>query len=206
MYIPKDNQFDDFEQQIEFIKRFSFGTIITSVNNVPIATHLPFIVENINGKLSIISHFAKANDHWKHIVGQDSLIIFTEPHAYISPKHYEKTESVPTWNYMAIHVYGGANLITDDVSLFNLLEKSINFYEKDYKKQWDSLSKKFKTNMVRGIVGFEFKVKEIQAKKKLSQNKSISEKENIISNLKGSTSRHDQLVAEYMIKLQKILF
>lgn len=200
MYIPKSNILADRNEAIDFIKRFSFGTIVTSKDNVPTATHLPFLVELINEKIVLTSHFAKANEQWKDIEGNKALIIFSEPHAYISPTNYEKKLNVPTWNYIAVHGYGTGKLIMDFDKVIEVLEKTITNYEESYKTQWDSLPINYKERMSKGIIAFEIEVDDLQAKKKLSQNKTEMEQQNIINSLSKSHNTHERLIADYMEK------
>jgi transcriptional regulator len=80
----------DKNEILNFMRQYSFATIITHQGDKPIATHLPFMVTERDGKIVLHSHFAKANDHGQIIEGNISLIIFNEPHAYISPSNYEK--------------------------------------------------------------------------------------------------------------------
>lgn len=91
MYIPRINLETDREKIVAFMKKFSFATIITAKGNLPIATHLPFLVTIRDDNVILTSHFAKANEHWTDIENNKVLVIFNEPHAYISPKNYEKT-------------------------------------------------------------------------------------------------------------------
>ncbi len=201
MYIPNTNLLTDSAEIIDFIKRFSFGTIITSINNIPTATHLPFLVEIRNDKVVLISHFAKANDQWRNIYDNLNLVIFQEPHAYISPSHYEKTLNVPTWNYIAVHAYGKGQLVTEQERVMKILEKTILKYEEAYQKQWESLPEDYKFKMANGIVAFEIEVTDLQAKQKLSQNKTAEEQANIINSLSKSSHSSEQLIAEYMRKV-----
>jgi len=203
MYIPKSNILTDKHEAIDFIKKFSFGAIITSKDNIPVATHLPFLVELRNDKIVLTSHFAKANEQWKDIEEKKVLIIFSEPHAYISPSNYEKELNVPTWNYISIHTYGNGKLITDSDKIIELLEKTINNYEEFYMKQWNSLPNDYKVNMSKGIVAFEIEVDDLQAKKKLSQNKTETEQRNIINTLSKSDNSNEKSIADYMKKEQK---
>src|SRR4051812_4311368 len=85
MYIPKINSFTDRPGVVRFMKQFGFATIITAKDNLPVATHLPFVVSEHDGNLILSAHFAKANDHWTQIEDTPVLVIFSEPHAYISP-------------------------------------------------------------------------------------------------------------------------
>src|ERR1700744_3887257 len=172
MYIPSFNRFEDRQNIIAFMLRYSFATIVTDVNGVPEATHLPFLIKQEGDKLLLISHFAKANPQSAQIANKISLVIFTEPHAYITPKLYEKEESVPTWNYIAVHAYGKAVIIESEDKKAELLEHTINFYDAGYMQQWAQLDDHFKSKMMNGIVAFEMEVTDLQAKKKLSQNRS----------------------------------
>ena len=200
MYIPVINEMNDRDEVLAFIKEHSFATIITNGGGVPIASHLPMVIEEEMDSLKIIGHFAKANSHWQLLNNQKSLIIFAEPHAYISPAHYESLVNVPTWNYIAVHVYGDCTLVTDDASSIAILEKTIGTYEAEYKKQWDALPADYKKANLNGIVCFEMKVTDIQAKKKLSQNKTSNERQNIIRQLEKSSNTLEVKIAGLMQK------
>ncbi|MBB6238049.1 transcriptional regulator [Pedobacter sp. AK013] len=202
MLISNNFKFDNQSEQIAFMKRYSFATIITSHNNLPIATQLPFVVNEKNGKVLISGHFAKANEQVKYIEQYTSLIIFAEPHAYISPSHYEKHESVPTWDYISVHAYGKAHIISDEKAKEEALKEMIRYYEKEYLLQWDSLSEKFKQGMMQGIVAFEMEVNNIQGKKKLSQNKSEQERKNIVAQLENSNNAVERELAPFIKNLK----
>lgn len=198
MYISKLNQVTDKREIVSFMKRFSFATIVSTTDQVPQATHLPFTVVYEDGIITLHAHFAKANPQWKNLENQKALVIFAEPHAYISPKHYDKMESVPTWNYYAVHAYGNCALVHSRADAVRSLEEMILTYEADYKVQWDALADSFKDKMLNGIVPFTMTVTEIQASQKMSQNKTVDEQERIISTLKTSDASTEQAMAEYM--------
>jgi transcriptional regulator len=198
MYISKLNQVTDKREIVSFMKRFSFATIVSTTDQVPQATHLPFTVVYEDGIITLHAHFAKANPQWKNLENQKALVIFAEPHAYISPKHYDKMESVPTWNYYAVHAYGNCALVHSRADAVRSLEEMILTYEADYKVQWDALADSFKDKMLNGIVPFTMTVTEIQASQKMSQNKTVDEQERIISTLKTSDESTEQAMAEYM--------
>lgn len=198
MYIPKHYLTTDKEEILNFIKTYSFATIITVKNNFQTATHLPFVVTETENEIILTSHFAKANSQWMEITSNNVLVIFTEPHAYISPKHYDSEMNVPTWNYLAIHVYGKGKVITEQDKSFAVLDSMINNFEKEYKTQWDKLPVDYKTKMLNGIVTFEILVTDIQAKKKLSQNKKATERQRIISTFEKNNNDNEKAIAEFM--------
>lgn len=198
MYIPKTNLTTDKKEIVAFMKQFSFATIITAKDSFPIATHLPFLVTTKDDNVVLTSHFAKANEHWHDIENSQILVIFSEPHAYISTKNYDNELNVPTWNYISIHAYGKGKLITETEKTFEVLEATIVNYETSYKHQWDNFPEDYKLKMSKGIVAFEIIINDLQAKKKLSQNRTDTEKKKIIETLLNSNDTNEQLIAEYM--------
>jgi transcriptional regulator len=201
MYIPKFFQGNN-DSAIAFMQRYSFATLVTSANNYPEATHLPFLTEQRGDQLILSSHFAKANPQANDIEAGTALVIFTEPHAYISPKNHEREQNVPTWNYIAVHAYGKAKIISDDNEALAVLEKMIRFYDADYLKQWDGLPMEYKLKMIKGIVAFDITITDLQTKNKLSQNRTAVEKDNIINNLSASPHGTEQEIANYMTAIR----
>lgn len=198
MYIPNHFLQTDRKAIVEFMQKYSFATVISMNGNKPIATHLPVLTFEENNELVLMSHFAKANPHAGIIVNNPVMAIFSEPHAYISPKFYEKEQAVPTWNYIAIHAYGNATLIDDDQGKLDLLEKTVITYEEAYLNQWKGLSVDFKLKMLKGITAFKVEVTELEAKNKLSQNKTYTERQNIINSLSNSADTNEKGIAAYM--------
>ena len=198
MYIPSNFQIIDQAELLAFMRRYSFATIITVKDNFPTATHLPFLLEERENGIVLISHFAKKNDQWRELTDHLALVIFSEPHAYISPKHYDKELNVPTWNYVSVHVYGHGKVVDDHEKVFAVLEKTIVNFESDYLPQWKKLPLDYKQHMANGIVAFEIQVTDIQGKKKLSQNRSEAEQQRIVSSFSNSPDQNERIIADFM--------
>ncbi|RFZ84648.1 FMN-binding negative transcriptional regulator [Mucilaginibacter terrenus] len=198
MYTPKHFQMPDVREAVSFMQRYSFATMVNTLDGVPVATHIPFIVEQRDGTIVLLSHFAKANPQAAASFNGTSLVIFSEPHAYISPSNYEKVQNVPTWNYISVHAYGRAKLISDVADIEVLLKKMIGFYEQGYMQQWDNLEDDYKLKMMKGIVAFEIVVDDLQAKKKLSQNRTEAEQQNIIETFSKSGDANERQIGKYM--------
>ncbi|HEY5326465.1 MAG TPA: FMN-binding negative transcriptional regulator [Mucilaginibacter sp.] len=202
MYIPSFNKFEDHQQAIAFMQRYSFATIVTVKGGLPYATHLPFLVNQVGDQVILSSHFAKANPQSSDIINNNALVIFTEPHAYISPKNYEKEQNVPTWNYLAVHASGKCVLLDGEENKAALLMEMIQYYEAGYLKQWEGLSEDYKQKMMKGITAFEMVVDDLQAKAKLSQNRTEKEQENIINSLSHAENNNKKEIADYMKMLK----
>lgn len=198
MYTPNLFQFTNDAEKIAFMKRYSFATMVTLKGDIPIATQLPFYIDDSSDKLVLSAHFAVANEQAGYMEASQSLVIFSQPHAYISPKHYDKRESVPTWNYMAVHAYGKAKVIQDENAKIKVLEQLITFHDETYLEQWNSLSDRYKQGMLKGIVAFEMEVTDLQGQKKISQNKSENEKQRIIKHLNETEHAVEKDIAAYM--------
>jgi transcriptional regulator len=198
MYIPSHYKQNNRNEILQFMQRFSFATLVTASDGVPQATHLPFVVVQDSNGLTLCSHFAKANQQWKDITNHPVLVIFGEPHAYISPSLYEDVKNVPTWNYMAVHAYGKARILDEASAVKQLLNQTIETFEPAYLSQWLSLPQDYHDKMIRGIVAFEIMVTDLQAKEKLSQNRKDSERARIADALAAGSPGTEKLVGEYM--------
>lgn len=198
MYIPKHFKGKDRDKAIQFMQRFNFAVMITSEDGVPIATHLPFVVTKRGEQLILSSHFAKVNPQTSNLGEKRILTIFSQPHAYISPKHYENEQQVPTWNYVSVHAYGTAQIIDKDAAKVELLETMIDDLEPGYRTQWETLDEQYKNALVQEIVAFEITVDELQFKEKLSQNKRDAERKNISDSLHKSPHETERQLGEYM--------
>ncbi|MBV6442927.1 MAG: FMN-binding negative transcriptional regulator [Haliscomenobacteraceae bacterium CHB4] len=199
MYVPSHFSLADQPEIVAFMQRFNFATIVSVVEGLPYATHLPFVVEEEgDGKIRLLAHFAKANPQWKSLEEQTALVIFSEPHAYISPSLYSKEMNVPTWNYAAVHAYGRARLIQDAQEAFHLLEKQMHAFEHAYIAQWARLPQDYKDALVKGIAAFEIPVEKLEAKWKMSQNKPEQDRANVMRHLLESEDGAARQVGEMM--------
>lgn len=151
---------------------------------VPFASHIPVFIQETGNKLTIRGHFAKANPHWRYLEQQPQcLTIFHGAHAYISPTLYATRESVPTWNYGAVHVYGSARLFSTPDQLQGMLYQLMGTFEPAYAQQWAGLDEAYRQRMLSHIVGFEITATKIEGKLKLSQNRTKDEQANVIASL-----------------------
>ena len=188
MYIPEFNRVEDRAIALAFMQANPFAILISTADGAPFASHLPILVREVEGQLLLRGHVAKANPHWKSITAdQESLVIFHGPHAYISPSLYEQRESVPTWNYAAVHVYGKGGVFTEEAQLNEFLQELITNFDSTYAAQWPLLSEQYRSRMVQHIVGFELTATRVETKFKLSQNRTKAEQENIINSLADSS-------------------
>jgi transcriptional regulator len=201
MYRPTVFQEDDVNKLVAFMRANSFATLVSIVDGIPFASHIPLVVKVENNLVKLIGHLAKQNPHWQAFALAESLAIFTGAHSYISPTLYEQEENVPTWNYIAVHAYGFPQVIRFDETP-QLMDKMINdmvqTYEADYQSRWEGLSSQYREGMMKGIIGFEMNVTRLEGKYKLSQNKSQIDRQNVSCALLQSADPIVRAVGEEM--------
>jgi transcriptional regulator len=177
----------DHSDAIAFLRANPFAILISSTDDGPFATHLPVFVSATSENLILRGHVAKANPHWRHLEQNPAcMTIFHGPHAYVSASNYVTRENVPTWNYGAVHVHGNARTFSSPEDLQGVLHHLIGTFEPAYAEQWGSLSESYRERMLSHIVGMEIAVTKIEAKFKLSQNRSKEEQTNVITSLEKS--------------------
>ncbi|SRR5579885_1326835 len=186
MYIPPAFREDDLPTLHALMRDYSFAILVTQQGGIPIATHLPLLLDSGRGVYgTLLGHLARANSQWHSFDGeQEALVIFQGPHAYITPSWYEPGPNVPTWNYTAVHAYGKPRIIEDEASLRKILQTSVQTYESGFEQPWtlDLPADLFRAKL-KGIVGFELEITRLEGKYKLSQNRSLHEQERVAHEL-----------------------
>lgn len=184
MYIPEHFRNEDRATALAFMRANPFTILVSNTEKGPFATHVPVIIRESGENFTIRGHVARANPHWRYLQADPQcLMIFHGPHAYISPSNYETREVVPTWNYGAVHVYGETRTYSAPEELLSMLHDLIPTFEAAYGEQWASLGETYRQRMLSHIVGFEIAVTRLEAKFKLSQNRTKQEQQNIIDSL-----------------------
>jgi len=203
MHTPDHYKNENLEELKEFISKNAFGILVNQTNGRPWATHIPLELDvDPQGKDILVGHIAKANPQWQYFKeDEEVLAIFNGPHSYISSSWY-KDEEVPTWNYIAVHVYGKIKIL-DKAALLESLHKLVDKYEKSSEQpiSIDKLSEATMKQIV-GVVGFQIDITEIQATYKLSQTRPEDHSQ-IIDQLEKTNNQGSKDVAHCMKHLKK---
>lgn len=206
MYIHPLNTWENDSEIQDFLKKNAFATLVSQVNGKPWATHIPFVLDqDSKGNYVLHAHVAKANLQWKTLQeNKEVMVIFQGPHAYISSSWYTH-ENVPTWNYLAVHVYGKVRILEGD-ELIHHLKLLVDRYEdgRPNRVSVETMSESYFKSQIRALVGIEIQITEVHASAKLSQNRDNENYKNIISELDKSPFPLDKEVAEEMRKIREI--
>jgi transcriptional regulator len=198
MYSPPYNRIEDRAELLQFLQANNFPVIITRGLQ---ASHLPASVHETGSQLIVDMHMARANRQWQAFDGTEVLIVFTGPHAYISPRWYEDKERVPTWNYTAAHLYGVPEIIEDLSHKHAGMRSLVGAMDPQWLPQFDALSPQYVERMLGGIVNFRIPVTRIDTRWKLSQNRGRREMELIAAELqKEGQSALAALTLKHLVK------
>lgn len=206
MYLPshfKDADLASLHAQIDGAR---LAVVVTSGESGLQASHLPLLFnpdEGAHGTLS--GHFAKANAHWKDLQsGAEVLVIFSGADAYVSPSFYpakaEHGKVVPTWNYLAIHAYGRAEIFTEPQRLLELVSALTDKHESGRPGPWAvaDAPADYIEKMLGAIVGFTLPIQRLEGKRKLNQNRSVEDIAGVRDGLAASADAKDQEIAHLM--------
>ncbi|MBL9081631.1 MAG: FMN-binding negative transcriptional regulator [Planctomycetales bacterium] len=199
MYIPTSFRFDDQTAIFDFTERHGFATLVTEHDGAPFATHLPLIIERGAGECgAIVGHMARANPQWRDAAGQTVLVMYQGPHAYISPAWYAEPNTVPTWNYGAVHAYGKLEVVEDSAALTEIVVRTVEFYERSLPRPWQfDATTPLAEALIKQIIGFRIPVERWEGKWKLNQNHTPERQGRVIAALaNGATDDQRAIAAE----------
>jgi transcriptional regulator len=202
MYIPPAFKDTELTSIHETIRNARLGNLVTCTASGLICTPLPMFLAEREGEQGVIyGHVAKANPQWKETPLHEALAIFNGPDAYVTPSWYatkrEHGKVVPTWNYVAVHVYGTIEFFDDADRLYEVVTRLTNIYERPRSEPWavtDAPADFIKAHL-RGIVGLRMPVSRIDAKRKMSQNRSEADRAGVAAGLAESELESDRRVA-----------
>lgn len=208
MYQPPQFNSKERAQALDIIRAQPLASLI-SVDDagLPYVTHLPLHVEENSstssgrtGGLTLFGHCAKPNAHWKYLQARPQAVVtFLGPNAYLSPQIYPDLARVPSWNYVAVHCTVQATLIEESEAKDQLLKKLIGDHEPRYKQQWIDLGKEYQHKMLKGIVGFELQVVDLQCKIKVNQHRPESHAK--LHEMYAAGNDNQRALADWMVRL-----
>ncbi len=189
MYVPA--HFAVAEEDVsELLHRHGAADLVTVTADGLVATFLPFVFDpDIGDHGALLGHVARNNDQWRRPAVGESLVIVRGPDAYISPSWYatkaEHGRVVPTWNYVTAHVYGRLVVHDDPAWVESLVRRLTEKHESERDRPWsvDDAPGRFVAGQLRAIVGVELIISRIEAKAKLSQNRSPADIDGVIEGL-----------------------
>ncbi len=204
MYVPGHFRREDRGAAVALIRAHPFATVL-SAGAAPSISYLPCVILETEPVLKIAAHFARANPHWKHVESAGATLLFHGPHGYVSAGWYTAPHrDVPTWNYAVVHVHASAVLVGESQTR-EIVELLTREFEGDGADAWtiDSAEEDYIATQLRGIVGVHFTATEIDAKFKLSQNRSADDRAGALRGLRATGRESDASLADLMDHMSK---
>jgi len=206
MYLPSAFQEHDIERLHQQIEACRLAIVVTLGENGLQANHLPLLLDRSQGEFGTLhGHLARANPQWHDLAnGSEALIIFSGADAYVSPNFYpskaEHGKAVPTWNFLAVHAYGNAEVFHEPERLRALVTQLTHRHEAGQAKPWavDDAPADYLQTMLKAIVGFTLPIQRLEGKRKLSQNRSAEDIAGVRQGLAASPDALDNAVAQLM--------
>ena len=206
MYTPRAFALDDLPEIQQLIQHTRLAQLVTLGDDGLQASHLPLLLnpdEGPNGTL--YGHMAKANPQWRDLQnGSEALVIFAGADAYVSPAFYpakaEHGKVVPTWNYLAVHAYGKAEVFTDAERLLAVVSALTDRHEGGRQQPWavSDAPADYIDGMLKAIVGFALPIERVIGNRKLSQNRSQADINGVRNGLAASEDVRDQTLARFI--------
>lgn len=206
MYTPRAFALDDLPEIQQLIQHTRLAQLVSVGEHGLQASHLPLLLnpdEGANGTL--YGHMAKANPQWRDLQnGAEALVIFAGADAYVSPTFYpakaEHGKVVPTWNYLAVHAYGKAEVFTDAERLLAVVSALTDRHEGGRQQPWavSDAPADYIDGMLKAIVGFALPIERLIGKRKLSQNRSQADINGVRNGLAASEDVRDQTLARFI--------
>lgn len=201
MYSPPYNRVEDRAELVAFMRAHNFPVLVTGLGGALQASHLPAMIHKDGEQIVIDMHMAHANPQWREFFDEEVMVIFTGPHAYISPRWYEETERVPTWNYAAVHAFGVPKMIEDKIAKHASQRRLVAAIDPQWLPKFDALDPKYLSGMLNGIVNFQIPVSRLETRWKLSQNRGRREMELIVAALEKQEEKAlAALMRQHLVK------
>ena len=201
LYTPSHFATSDRVAVARLIHDYPFATLVTPATPEPFVSHLPLLfVPDCEPHGTLLGHMARANPHWEHAQGVPSIAIFHGPHAYVSPSWYaEPAQAVPTWNYAAVHAHGTLDIVRDPVETRQILDALVQRFEGSRDAPWQfAMPQRQRDALVGAIVGFRVRIRTLNAKFKLSQNRPREDQVRVADALDAEGYAEATAVAQWM--------
>lgn len=206
MYVPAHFAVGDLAKIAAFVDRVGAADLVTFDGTRPVSTLLPVIWDRSSGRNGrLIGHIARSNPQWSTAVaGAAALAIVHGPQAYISPSWYESTRdhgrTVPTWNYTTVHFTGPVTFHSDAGWLRDVVTRLTERHEAGRAGRWwvTDAPEAFIAGQLRAIMGVELLVERIEAKDKLSQNRTAADRAGVITALRTEPGDDAHAIADLM--------
>jgi transcriptional regulator len=175
----------DEEVVKRLIRENPWMTYVSNTSTGLIASHYATLLEEDADGISIVSHFGRPDEKLHELGEHEMLVIVQGPHGYISPGWYSEGDVIPTWNHVTAHLYGTPEILSSEEN-FTILQRLVDHFEVRMPQPVSlDYDEEYARRIAQGTVGLRIRVTRIDARLKLSQNKSAEVRDTIMGALEG---------------------
>jgi transcriptional regulator len=207
MYVPPAFREEDLSFIHQTIREARLAHLVTAAAGEIMATPLPMLLSADEGEQGVLyGHVARANPHWQAPVDGQAMAIFMGPDGYVSPSWYASKQRdgkvVPTWNYVAVHVYGTVEFFDDPDRLLAVVSRLTDRHEAARSQPWAvaDAPQTYVAAQLHGIIGVRLPIARIDAKRKMSQNRNAEDRAGVAAGLAASADPTDRKAATLIPK------
>lgn len=201
LYVPSSFEPGHRAAAARLVHDHPFATLVTPADPEPLISHVPLLLQPTSEPHgTLVGHVARANPHWRAAPGVESIAVFHGPHAYVSPSWYaDPAAMVPTWNYATVHAHGPLEIVDDAAEARGVLEALVHRFESDRESPWSLAMPEAKlASVVGAIVAFRIRIRRLDVKFKLSQNRTRDDRSRVIRALDASVDADALATARWM--------
>ena len=204
MYQPPHFREDRPDIRHGLIRAHPLGLLVTAGNAGPVANPIPFILDEAASPLGTLrAHLSRANPQWRDFdPAQDALVVFQGTETYITPSWYETKREhgkvVPTWNYAIVQARGRMRIIEDPAWLLEQVTAMTSTQEAARQEPWavGDAPPEFLAAQIKGIVGVEIEIAQIEGKWKVSQNRPEADRRGVAAGLRALDAEQARRMAD----------
>jgi transcriptional regulator len=198
----------DTEEIKRLIRENPWAILVSQTDAGPVASHYPVVLDESRDDISIVTHVGRPDEQLHELGEHELLVIIQGPHGYISPGWYDEKPAVPTWNFVAVHLTGVPEILSDDEN-WQVLGRLVDHFEDRMpaprRMAGTSENEAYAARIVSGTVGMRLTPTRIVAKNKMSQNRDVETVQTIITQLEGEGPYADARLAAEMRRTHKRL-
>ena len=195
---------DDETEVKRLVRENPWVTFVSQTDDGMVASHYPTMLDEDADGIVLLTHFGRPDEKLHGVgSGREMLMIVQGAHGYVSPSWYgDPHDMVPTWNHVTAHLYGVPEVLTHEQNLL-VLERLVDYFEQGMPNAKSlRIDPATADKLAKGTMGLRIPITRVEARKKLSQNRTDVDRDSIIEHLSGEGRYSSAELADEMQRVE----